>query len=382
MLLPALRLGFGREVAMRLLVLSDALAPHTQRWATWFANRGHEVHVVSFNAEVLTDYAPAHVHVLWESDTGGRGSRIRRMVTVQHRLRRLLRDLAPDVIHAHSVGGYAWAARWTGFQPFVLTPWGTDILVDIQESRVNRLLTTSALRKAPLVVTDGQHFVDILVGLGVARERIEVLTFGTDTTKFSGRADPARRRELGFDDCNVVISTRTPNPVHDVGCFVRAIPDILAKCSNTRFIVVGDGTERESLEELAHELGVTSRVRFTGMVGESEMRELLSVSDVYVSTSLMDAGLAGSTAEAMAMSLPIVQTDNSDNRYWAPPGVGGYLFENGASAHLAEAVAKLLADPQERSEMGARNREMVCREYDTDIQMAKMEEFYFALIDR
>lgn len=368
---------------MRLLVLGDALAPHTRRWAQWFARRGHQVDVATFNPEVLPDFEPATVHVLWDPavDTS-QGNRAMRMLTIQRRLRRLVRRLEPDVVHAHSVGGYAWAAKWLGFQPYVLSPWGTDILVDVRESRVNRLLTTSALKKSPLVITDGFHFVELLEDLGVDRERIEVLTFGTDTKRFTVSGDDDARLKWGYVGYRVVISTRTPNPVHDVDCFVRAIPQIHDSFPDARFIIVGDGTELEVLKSLAADLHVADYCRFTGMVDEATMRDLLSLSDVYVSTSLMDAGLAGSTAEAMAMGLPVVQTDNSDNSYWAPHGVGGALFPNGDHARLAEVVCSMLADPDSAKAMGRRNREKICAEYDTDTQMAKVENLYQSLTGR
>lgn len=367
---------------MRLLVLGDALAPHTRRWAKWFADRGHEVHVATFNSEVLPGYEPAAVHVLWDSASEGRKGRLRRMAIVQRRLGRLAKELKPDVVHAHSVGGYAWAANWLRFQPMVLSPWGTDILVDIRESRMNRVLTQSALRRSPLVLTDGWHFVDLLADLGVDRRNIQVLAFGTDTKRFSPSDDDvALRQEMGLGADPVIISTRTPNPVHDVATFIQAAPLILESEPRARFIVVGDGTERASLEDLARQLGVAARFTFTGMVEEARMRDLLALSDVYVSTSLMDAGLAGSTAEAMSMALPVVHTDNSDNSYWAPDGVGGFLFSNGDYERLADSVASLLANDDARAAMGARNRERVVDEYDTDTQLRTMEGLYESLLE-
>ena len=106
------------------------------------------------------------------------------------------------------------------------------------------------------------------------------------------------------------------------------------------------------------------------------MRRLLRASDIYVSTSRMDAGLAASTAEAMAVGLPVVQTDNSDNAYWTPNGEGGILVPNSDSAALSRGVIRLLGNAAERKKMGARNRQKIIEEYNMDKEMSKIENEY------
>ncbi len=362
---------------MRLYILSDTAAPHTRRWARWFAKRGHDVHVVSFNPGSLPGYAPAIVYSIWKSALGNAlPRRILKVPIILARLRGLFRDFPPDLVHAHSAGGYAWAAMLSGFRPYVVTPWGTDLLVDVEQSRINRLLTGSALRRAALVTTDAFHFVEILGGLGVAVERTLVHTFGTDVHHFSPGPDEGERLALDVGDSPIVISTRTPNPVHDVETFIQAIPEIHMAFSSARFVVVGDGIDRLRLEALAEELGVSDVTRFTGMVDEERMRRLLRASNIYVSTSTMDAGLAGSTAEAMATSLPVIQTDNSDNAYWTPEGQGGFLFETGDPKGLAVAVCQLLGDSALCRQMGECNRQRVKKEYNMDIELARIEAEY------
>lgn len=368
---------------MRIFILSDTAAPHTRRWARWFAQREHEVHVVSFNPKGLPGYEPAIVHSIWEPRFGNTLlARVLKTPIILARLRALFKRYPPDIVHAHSAGGYAWTTMASGFRPYVVTPWGTDLLVDAERSRVNRWLTGLALRRAALVTTDGFHFVEILRHFGVPEKGILVHTFGTDIHHFCPGPDEGERQILGVGKGPLVISTRTLNPVHDVETFVRALPAIHAAFPSARFVIAGDGTDRVRLEALATEFGMDSVTRFTGMVEEDRMRCLLRASDVYVSTSKMDAGLAASTAEAMATGLPVVQTDNSDNAYWTPNGVGGLLVPNGDPVALADAVIRLLGDVKERRRMGERNRHMVIKEYNMDTQMSRIENEYIHLSRR
>ncbi|MCH8246837.1 MAG: glycosyltransferase family 4 protein [Bacteroidetes bacterium] len=368
---------------MKLWLLSDTAAPHTLRWARWFANRGHEVHVVSLNPIALPGYDPVYVHPIWTPRFGNSlPVRVLKTPIVFARLRALFKSNPPDVVHAHSAGGYAWLTMLSGFRPYIITPWGTDLLVDVNRSPVNRWITGQALRRAALVTTDGFHFIEILRGFGIGKDNILLHTFGTDIHYFCPGKDDGERNELGVGDAPLVISTRTPNPVHDVETFVRAVPKIQAAFPSARFIVVGDGADRSRLEVLAMDLGVGSVTQFVRMVNEDRMRRLLRVSDVYVSTSMMDAGLAASTAEAMAMELPVVQTANSDNSYWTPDGDGGFLFANSDHDALSSNVCRLLGDATMRCEMGQRNRRMIVSEYNMDMEMSRIEEEYERLIKR
>lgn len=362
---------------MRLIILADAAAPHTRRWALWFALRGHEVHVVSVNEKSLQGYEPATVHAIWNKIAGNSlPERILKIPIILARLRRLIRRFPPDIIHAHSAGGYAWMAMLCGFRPYVVTPWGTDLLVDIHQSWINRLLTQRALRCAELVTTDGLHFVDILRSLGVSADKVFVHMFGTNINQYSPGSEDGERRALDIGDGPVVISTRTLYPVHDVETFVRALPAIHQAYPNACFVIVGDGSERNRLEAMAASLGVKDVTRFTGMVEEDRLRRLLRVSTVYVSTSLRDAGLAGSTAEAMATALPVIQTNNSDNALWTPDGQGGLLVKDGDPGAIAAAVCRLLGDREECRRMGARNRQVIVERNNMDTELARIEAHY------
>ena len=265
------------------------------------------------------------------------------------------------------------------FRSFPVTIQGTDLLVDVVSSRLNRWLTGLALRRAALVTTDGFHFIEILRRFGISEEGILVHTFGTDIHHFCPGPEEGERHILGVGDGPLVISTRTLNPVHDVETFVRALPAMHAACPSARFVIVGDGTDRKRLESLATEFGVNSVTQFTGMVEENRMRRLLRASDIYVSTSKMDAGLAASTAEAMATGLPVVHTDNSDNAYWTSDGKGGLLFPNGNAKALATAVIRLLGDNSMRRKMGDCNRQKIVKENNIDTEMIRMETEYLRL---
>lgn len=335
--------------------------------------------LITWNPSTLDNYEPVRVHVVRK--TLSSSNVLSRILNLPHLLtetRKIIREIQPDIIHAHSAGAYAWMAMLAGFHPYVVTPWGTDILVDAKKSRWNRLLTSIALRRADLITCDARHMKDEMVCLGVNSDRIQIVMFGVDMNRFvvSPDAGIELKKRFGLDDSPIVLSTRTLTPIHDVATFVRAIPRIREVVPNAKFIIVSDGSERKKLEDMTEALGVTNAVRFPGYLEEDEMMRWLCSADVYLSTSLTDAGLASSTAEAMACGLPVVITDNGENRDWVIDGKGGYLVPNGASDILAERVICLLKDKNMRLKFGRVNRQIIEERNNYVTEMGRMEVMY------
>jgi glycosyltransferase involved in cell wall biosynthesis len=173
-----------------------------------------------------------------------------------------------------------------------------------------------------------------------------------------------------------VISLRNFDPVYDIPSLLRAIPLVLAQRPDARFVIVGRGPLEAELKALAQSLGIMDQVRFVGFVPNVELPDYLSAMDVYVSTSLSDAGIAASTAEAMACGLPVVTTDSGENGRWIEPGSNGFLVPVSEHGALAEKLLCLIADPELRSRLGAAGRATIQERNDYQVEMAKMEALY------
>jgi glycosyltransferase involved in cell wall biosynthesis len=362
---------------MKLLILSDAAAPHTRRWANWFAANGNEVHVITFNVKLDSGYSGVVVHSIWKDELSAAFfSRFVRSFRILLRLRKIVKEIRPDVVHSHSMGSYAWVATVLNLRPRVLTPWGTDLLVDINNSVVNRFLTRWSLRSADLVTTDAEYFFDPLIKLGVKKSRLILVPFGTDITLFKPIAKKTSNTLLK------IVSTRTLNPVHSVEDLISVIPDLLKYEPSIQFIIVGGGANLETFRNQISDLGLLDRVTFTGMLDEKSLIEVLQNSDVYVSTSPLDAGLAASTAEAMACGLPVIHPDVADNRIWADQS-GGALYTANNQEELKSALTELISLPEiKRVLMGEKNRKTIISRNNLNSNMNFVQAAYLDLVKR
>ena len=297
---------------MRICYLADAGSVHTRKWIGYFANSGHEVHLISLDDAQSHDFSNVTLH------TVRRVNSIRGLSTMilVSQLRRILRSIEPHLIHAHYASTYGFWSALTMFHPYILTAWGSDILITPDSSKLSMLKVRLALSKADFITCDAQHLANKMIHLGAIKSKIGLVSFGVDTQKFAAEGrDPDLKRRLQLpEDSLLVISLRGLTEGYDVETLVRAAPAVLHEVPQARFVIAGNGSQRSYLEHLADSLGVAYSMRFVGMIPNDNLPRYLASVDVYVSTSLSDAGIAASTAEAMACQLPVIVTDVVENR--------------------------------------------------------------------
>jgi glycosyltransferase involved in cell wall biosynthesis len=294
--------------------------------------------------------------------------------------------MKPDVLHAHYVTNYGLFGALCNVKPFILTAWGSDVLA-VPEARlvsiIKKQMAIFALKKADVITCDAKHMKEAMKNLGVPAEKIELVYFGVDTRKFSHRhKSNALKAKLETYDSPTVISLRNLEPIYDVETLVKSVPLVLEKIPETKFVIAGKGSEERKLEELAKSLGVKDNVKFVGFIPNEELPEYLNTVDVYVSTALSDAGIAASTAEAMACEIPVVITDVADNKKWVEDGVNGFLVPIKDPKSLAEKIIYLLRNEDVRKRFGKINRQIIEERNNYHGEMKKMEDIYKGLIRR
>ncbi len=359
---------------MKICYLADGGSIHTQRWIEYFAACGHEVHVISKRS--CRDIEGVQLHLLKRLPESSFSAALNLLITVTQ-VRRRINGIKPDLLHSHYVLDYGSYGAFSSFHPFVLSAWGTDVLVVPKKSRILKALTEYALKKADLITCDGENSRSAMIDLGIDGKKIELISHGIDTREFQPeKRDSEIRKDLGLSECRVVISIRNLMPIYDVGSLIHAVPLILKRIPDVIFLIGGEGRERYSLTKLAETLGVSGSVIFTGSIPHEKLPGYLASSDVYVSTSLSDGGVAVSTLEAMACGLAVVTTDVGDVRSWIKDGENGFVVPTRSPERLAEKIIYLLENTDDLKRFGATNRSIVEERADYRTEMEKMERIY------
>ncbi len=357
---------------MKICFVGDATSIHMQRWVRWFSNRGHEVHLISDKPKEI------------------KGIRIHLLTTKSGRLafflksfqtRKIIKKIKPEILHAHYVFGYGTFGSFANYHPFIVSAWGSDILIEIKESYFKKKAIKYAIKRADKVHIETNMVKDIIIDLGGHEAKHVISPFGVDINKFSpDNLDGGIREKLGLEDYHVVVSTRNLQQIYDIQTLIKAIPIVLREISNIKFLIVGSGEQENYLKELAKNLKVADAVRFVGRISPDDLPKYLAISDIYVSTSLSDT-ISVSLLEAMSCGLPPIVSDIDGNRDVIKDGENGFFFPANNPEKLAEKVVYLMKSDVIRKNFGEKNRKIIIENYDWDKCMETIETEYKRLVE-
>ncbi len=183
-------------------------------------------------------------------------------------------------------------------------------------------------------------------------DKIEVVPNGIDLGRFddAAAAAPDLRQRLGAEaDSPLVVIVAALQPWKSIDLFLEAAGELSPRHPKTHFVIVGDGPQREELENLARTLGLESRTHFLGLV--NDVPEILVQSTVLVVSSHSEA-LPTVIIEAMAAHLPVVATNVGSIPDLAEDSVTGYLVPALSATALADGIDRILSDPDHAEAMG------------------------------
>ena len=295
---------------------------------------------------------------------------------------KFLKKIQPDLVHLHTQHYYSIPIILSGF-PYILTSWGNEVLKLPRANLILKTLARWAAMNARKITVDAKCVKKIWIEVGVPENRIEVILFGVDINVFNPNINGQgvrKRLELGKNDI-VVISTRAfyEDPPYNVECLIRAIPLILKRHRNIKFIIKGVGPLEDYLKSLTRELNVSRHVRFVGLVPHYKVAQYLVAADIYVSTCFIDS-TSVSLLEAMACGLAPVVTDILGNREWIENRVNGFLFPPKNPKALAEKVIELVENEPLRKRFGERCFRIAKRKATWKESLTKMEAIYKSLL--
>ena len=386
---------------LRIAVLADFEGPHARAWLRWFIARGHDVHAVSFYPPAVPIEGAA-MHALRRrsqaaaiSSDRARGSsgtapwRLagrapRGVLRLAHAaryqaagLRRVVRRIDPDVFHAHYVVEHGFYGALTGVRPFVVSAWGSDVLVEPQRDVISRMIARWTIGRANLVTSNNAYMAQRIGKLGALPSRVEVITLGAERFDLELAAESANRRP---DPARapVIISTRAHEPLYNVGEIIDAYRLVLKSRPGARLIIANDGSLTGELQ--ARAAGLTD-VAFVGVLDRAAFREALAYAEVFVSVPSSDATSVALLQAMAAGAFPVV-ADLPSQRELIRHGVNGFLTPLHRPDVLAARIVDALDDSALRAAAADYNRRLVEDRGLNEVQMAKLEHRYYALAGR
>ena len=218
----------------------------------------------------------------------------------------------------------------------------------------------------------------------ISADKFEVIYNGVDLDFWqknmpSQKAILEKKAKLGLLQGNKVIAAigrLHPQKGHEY--LLRAAKKIISRMGNLKFLIVGDGPMKESLESLSERLGIKENVVFTGK--RDDVKDMLCISDFSVVSSIRE-GFSNVVLESMACSKPVVATDVGGNKEIIIDGENGFIVPSRNEDALADKIQALAGNEELTIRMGLAAKEAV-KNFSLSQMKYKTEKLYEELMDK
>jgi len=375
---------------MRILYFSRDYTTHDHRFLSALAKTDHQVFYLRLEGGglVLEDrpLPPEIERVEWPG--GIRPATFKDGFRLLNDLRRVIRRVKPDLVHAGPIQRSAFLVALAGFRPLVSMSWGYDLLHDAQINPFWRWATRYTLHRSAAIVGDCDTIRQLAISYGMPDDRIVTFPWGIDLQHFNIQTftctdhsliDERSPASIGLRSMNVptfnLLSTRSFEPIYGIDVIARAFVIAAKKHPNLRLTLLGEGSQSTTIRQILLIGAVYDRVLFPGHVSFSDLPSLYRNADLYISASHSD-GTSISLLEAFACGTPAIVSDIPGNREWITPGENGWLFPDGDAEALASAILSAIDKHQNLPEMGRKARLLAEERADWDKNFPLLEKAY------
>ena len=292
----------------------------------------------------------------------------------------LTRTIGAEFIWCGNIKPAAYPAKWTMERtgtPFGILLHGGDLLIlqhQVHQSVLKRRTARGLLSSAAILVANSRWTRDrcenLLGELEIesSSEQLRVVPLGADHEFFRPGIDTrAIRERYRLAEGRWLLSVARLTRHKGIDTALQALARLRDQYPDLRYAVVGEGEERESLEEEARQLGVADRVRFLTGVPDRDLPALYNVAEIYLGVSrLMEQRVEGfgiSLAEAAACQVPVVAGRSGGIPEGVRDGETGLLVEAERPEAVESALRRLLDNAGLRRGLGRAGRQSVVEYY-------------------
>jgi glycosyltransferase involved in cell wall biosynthesis len=379
--------------AMRLLFVADGRSPIAQNWIRHFLGRGDDIYLAStFPCPKEGGFPLKEIEVIPVAFSGfkkaiqrpgtapartvGLRTAIRQWfgpLTIRraaNQLRSFIERVKPDLVHAMRIPYEGMmAADAYNRTPLVVSTWGNDFTLHAPSTRLMSHYTRWAMQVADALHADCQRDVRLAKEWG----------FGSGKPALVAPGNGGIRTDIFYPSENpveepIIINPRGFRPYVRNDVFFRAIPLVLAKRPDARFIFALMQGEPQA-EEWIRELGVADSVELLSPLSHSKMAEIFRRAQIVASPSIHD-GTPNTLLEGIACGCFPIAGDLESIREWITPNENGLLFDSSDPQSIANAILTAIQNKNLRRDAAGLNQNIIAERAEYQHNMEKAEEFY------
>lgn len=243
-------------------------------------------------------------------------------------------------------------------------------------------------RHADAIVAANQFACEGLKRIGIPAERIHKLTPGVNFERFQQRprrADLIERYGLQGKKVMLTVARLVPRKGHKI--VLQALTRVLAEVPDVKYLIAGEGPEKERLQQLVNELGLQQSVIFVGDVAHDQICDFYNLCDVFIMVNRLDAGgdvesFGMVFTEANAVGKPVIGGRSGGTAEAIIQGQTGFLVDPDSADEVAGRLLLLLKNEQLSQRMGAAGLERVRLEFNWATRAQSLRQISAEIIAR
>lgn len=321
---------------MKICFLGDAGSIHTRRWIEFFRDTGNEVHLISFRNSDITGikmyYMGDSINI--DSD-GGNASYLKKVFAIK----KIIKEIKPDLINAHYLTSYGFIGSLVkGKIPFIVSTWGTDILVTPKKNKAYKLLTEFVLKKCDLVTSDSDYMSKEIINLKADKDKVLTVPMGVSLSDIN-------INNIKEDRDKVFLSMRTLCENSNIEYILDAFKIVLEKYNDSKLIITNSGSTEKEVLNYIKKLGIEQSVDFKGFINRDQLFSLLNDGLAFISIPTSDSTSVTLLESMISGSFPIV-SDLPANREWIEDGLNGLILSKLDVNELSKLMIRSIEDKE------------------------------------
>jgi glycosyltransferase involved in cell wall biosynthesis len=368
---------------MKLFLLSDIGSIHTKRWVSALSQKGIEIFLFGLSSKGVEYYAQfpnvtvaqtSYANNIKNITEDGIFEKLHYLKAIKL-LKQCIADFQPDILHAHYASSYGLLGALIGFHPYIISVWGSDVYDFPNVSFLHKQVLKYSLSKADKILSTSHIMAKETQKY--TKKTIAITPFGVDMDLF-------KKQYIQKDDSVFVVgNVKKLAPKYGIDVLINAFKLLMDNNPNRklRLEIVGDGPDRDKLQQLAKELGISQHVDFRGKIENHLLPSVYNSVSVFVSVSVFNSESFGVVAvEAMSCECPVVVSDADGFTEVVVDGETGFIVPKRDAEATVAAIQKFIDDDTLRDKMGKEGRERVEKLYNWENNVNIMVNIYHEIL--
>ncbi|MBA2612231.1 MAG: glycosyltransferase [Bacteroidetes bacterium] len=358
----------------RILILADINSSHTQKWVLGLANDNFKIGVFSFNSSTNHWFDHKNITCLNKRKTKASLNFLNKLAYLLFwpKLIYQIFKFKPDVIHSHYASSYGLLGALTFFKPFVVSAWGSDVMEFPKKNTLNKLIIKFVFFRAnKICATSTVLKKEIAL---YSKKQVYVIPFGINLNVFYSNNTEHKDNYFTFG------CVKNLEPIYNIDKVIIAFNSVQKKHPNLplKLRIVGDGSQREELQELINYYDLQKSVDLVGAVSHDQIPSFLNTMDVLVNVSEIES-FGVSVAEAMACKIPVIVSNVDGFKDLIPDESIGLITRSTSPNDIRTAMEKYLMNNELRYILAKNAFQRISEKFSWNQNLSEMEKLYFEM---